>query len=51
MTQAIEFSDNAAAPFPASQEFHTIKEAAHEHLLTRIEGWLLKWRPAQFEGI
>ncbi len=37
MTQAIEFSDNAAAPFPASQEFHTIKEAAHEHLLTRIE--------------
>ncbi|MGO4762406.1 CpaF family protein [Cupriavidus sp. 2KB_3] len=37
MTQAIEFSDNAAAPFPVSQEFHTIKEAAHEHLLTRIE--------------
>lgn len=37
MTQPIEFSDNAAAPFPTSQEFHTIKEAAHEHLLTRIE--------------
>ncbi|WP_432261648.1 CpaF family protein [Cupriavidus sp. TMH.W2] len=37
MTQAIEFSDNAPAPFPVSQEFHNIKEAAHEHLLTRIE--------------
>lgn len=37
MTQAIEFADNAAAPFPASQEFHAIKEAAHEHLLSRIE--------------
>ncbi|AEI79158.1 Flp pilus assembly ATPase CpaF [Cupriavidus necator N-1] len=37
MTQAIEFSDNTPAPFPVSQEFQNIKEAAHEHLLTRIE--------------
>lgn len=37
MTQPIEFSDTTMAPFAASPEFHKIKEAAHEHLLTRIE--------------
>ncbi|CAJ0735919.1 hypothetical protein R16034_00288 [Ralstonia edaphis] len=40
MTQPIEFSNQADAgngAFAVSQAFQDIKEAAHEHLLTRIE--------------
>ena len=40
MTQPIEFSNQKDAGngvFAVSQTFHDIKEAAHEHLLTRIE--------------
>jgi len=40
MTQPIEFSNQPDAgngAFAVSQAFQDIKEAAHEHLLTRIE--------------
>nr|CUV29247.1 protein of unknown function [Ralstonia solanacearum] len=40
MTQPIEFSNQTDAgngAFAVSQAFQDIKEAAHEHLLTRIE--------------
>ena len=40
MTQPIEFSNHAESShgaFAVSQAFQDIKEAAHEHLLTRIE--------------
>ena len=35
MTQAIEFSDHAPAPFPGSQAFHNIKEAGPGELSPR----------------
>ena len=40
MTQPIEFSNQADAgngAFAVTQAFQDIKEAAHEHLLTRVE--------------
>ena len=36
MAEKIEFADDTA-PFAHSQQFQDIKDAAHEHLLTRIE--------------
>ncbi len=36
MAHDIQFADGAA-PFSQTQQFHDIKNAAHEHLLTRIE--------------
>ena len=36
MAHDIQFADGAA-PFAQTQQFHDIKNAAHEHLLTRIE--------------
>lgn len=36
MAQDIQFADGAA-PFEQTQQFHDIKNAAHEHLLMRIE--------------
>jgi pilus assembly protein CpaF len=37
MAKEIEFADDATSSFRHSQQFQDIKNAAHEHLLTRIE--------------